>query len=167
MQYYNQIARGYEELHREEQEKKIQLIKKNLPIKNNDKVLDLGSGPGFFNEECEIYRVDPSHELLKKANGKKVQAFAEELPFKDNTFDKIISVTAMQNFSDLEKAATEMKRVCKGKIALSFLKKSQKSKRIENIILKHFSIKKAIEEEKDKIFIVKYKNNKTQEGNNE
>lgn len=158
MQYYDAIASGYEELHREEQEKKIEIIKEYLPVNKDDKLLDLGSGPGFAKLDCQIYRVDPSIELLKKADGKKVQAFAEDLPFEDDFFDKIISVTAMQNFSDLEQAVSEMKRVCKGEIAVTFLKKSGKCKKIEAIIKQNFVVEKELEEEKDKIFIVKYKN---------
>lgn len=158
MQYYDAIAPGYEELHREEQEKKIELIKEYLPINKDEKVLDLGSGPGFAKLECDVYRVDPSRELLKKAHGKKVQAYAEELPFEDNTFDKIISITAMQNFSDLERAVTEMKRVCKGRVAVSFLKKSQKAERIESLVKVHFEVERKIEEDKDIIIIAKYKN---------
>lgn len=163
MQYYDEIASGYEELHREEQEKKIAVIKNHLYINEDEKVLDLGSGPGFAKINCkEIYRVDPSSELLKKADGKKVQAYAEELPFEDNSLDKIICVTAMQNFSDFEKAVSEMKRVCKGEMAISFLKKSPKSEQMEDVIKRHFEVEKELEEDKDKIFIVKYKNTKCQ-----
>ncbi len=157
MNYYDAIADGYEELYREEQEKKITLIKENFQINKEDKVLDLGCGPGFMNLDCELYRVDPSEKLLDMAEGKKVLACAEDLPFPDNTFDKVISVTAMQNFSNLEKAVKEMKRVCHGKFAISFLKKSPKRQQIEKIIQREFDIEKTLEEAVDILIIANYK----------
>ena len=157
MNYYNEISEGYEELYREEQEKKIELIKEYFPIEKTDKLLDLGSGPGFAKFDCDLYRADPSEKLLEKADGKKALAYAEELPYPDNTFDKVISITAMQNFYDIKASVSEMKRVCKGKFALSFLKKSSKKDYIENIIEKEFEIEKKINEEKDIIIIANYK----------
>ena len=39
MNYYDEIAEGYEELHKEEQEKKIEIVKKHLEINPDDKLL--------------------------------------------------------------------------------------------------------------------------------
>lgn len=155
MDYYDYIAAGYEELHKEEQEKKIRIMMSYLSVEKNERVLDLGSGPGFLELDCEVYRVDPSSELLKKASGKKVQAYAENLPFDDNYFDKIVSVTSMQNFSDIRKAVAEMKRVCKGDIILSFLKHSRKAPEIEEVLRENFTVERVIEEEKDMIFVIR------------
>ena len=47
-----------------------------------------------------------------------------------------------------------MKRVGKKQFALSFLKKSEKAKEIENLIKEAFPKAKKIEEEKDVIFII-------------
>ncbi|MFW6013557.1 MAG: class I SAM-dependent methyltransferase [Nanoarchaeota archaeon] len=157
MNYYDTISEGYDELHREEQEKKISLIKEYFPIEKSDKLLDLGSGPGFAEFDCDVYRIDPSKKLLEKADGKKTLAFAENLPYPDNTFDKVISITAMQNFHDIKTAVAEMKRVCKGKFALSFLKKSSKKEYIEEILNEEFAVEKNINEEKDIIIIANYK----------
>ncbi len=157
MEYYNTISRGYEELYGEEQRRKISVIRDNILFNENDKVLDVGCGPGFADFGCDMYRIDPSEELLKMAKGKKVKGVAEALPFEDDCFDKVISITAMQNFSDIRKAVLEMKRVCKGEFALSFLKKSQKRRDIEEIIFEEFDVKKLIDEEKDIIIIANYK----------
>ncbi len=152
MTYYNQIASGYNELHREEQLKKLNFIAKYVKLESNG--LDVGCGTGvstgFF--KCSI-GIDPSEELLKIARKnypeiKFIKANAEKLPFKDNEFDFVVSITAIQNFDDTEKGLREIKRVGK-KFVLSFLKKSGKRKNIEKLIETIFQVKKRVEEEKD------------------
>lgn len=160
MNYYNEIAEGYEELHKEEQRKKIELIKKYLQPKQDEKLLDVGCGTGLTTRcwECKRFGIDTSEKLLEKAkskdkNGTYVLAAAENIPFSDRFFDIVISITAIQNFDDIEKGLREIKRVGKEKFVLSFLKKSTKSKYINSTIQKLFNIKEIIEEEKDLIFL--------------
>ena len=161
MNYYDEISEGYEELHKEEQEKKIALIKEKLNINPEDKLLDVGCGTGLTTRpwKCKRYGIDPSKKLLEKAKtadpeGIYELAPAENIPFKDNEFDIVISITAIQNFNDIEKGLTEIKRVGKDKFILTFLKKSEKKEKIESLIQKIFNPKQKIEEEKDIIFII-------------
>jgi len=156
VQYYDQISSGYSELHREEQLKKIEIIKKHLHINPNDLLLDIGCGPYYGDFPCKAIGVDSSHELLKYAKIPVIQANAENLPFKDNTFDIVVSITAIQNFTDIEKALLEAKRVGKNRFAFTYLKKSEKRELIESLISKHFELER-IEEDKDIIFFTKYK----------
>jgi len=158
MNYYDEISEGYEELHEEEQLKKIEIIKKHLKFKLNDKLLDVGCGTGLTTEpwNCKRYGVDPAKKLIERARLKdnieyKV-APAENIPYPDGFFDIVISVTAIQNFSDVEKGLKEIKRVGKNKFVLSFLKRSEKRGFIEQKIKSLFKIEKDIEEEKDIIF---------------
>src|SRR3989344_4295808 len=44
--YYDDIASGYEELHREEQEKKLALVKKELKITEKKTKVGVGGGGG-------------------------------------------------------------------------------------------------------------------------
>ena len=158
MTYYDEISQGYEELYREEQLEKVELIKKHLKINSNDKLLDVGCGTGLTTEpwKCKRYGVDPAPKLLARAIKKQEieykQAPAETIPYPDKFFDIVISITAIQNFQDIEKGLKEIKRVGKDKFALTFLKKSPKKDLIINLINKHFKVKKVLEEEKDLIF---------------
>lgn len=159
MNYYDEIAKGYEELHKEEQEKKINLIKKKLKVNPEDKLLDVGCGSGMTTRcwQCRRYGIDPSKKLLEKAMKKDAEgtyrlARAESIPFKDNFFDTVVSITAIQNFGDIKKGLEEIKRVGKGRFALSFLKKSQKRLIIEKLINEIFDVIEIVEEEKDMMF---------------
>lgn len=159
MNYYDKIAEGYEELHEEEQLEKIEIIKQKLNINPTDKLLDVGCGSGITTRPwgCVRYGIDTSKKLLEKAikndkKGKYMPAHAEKIPFPDNSFDIVISITAIQNFEDIEKGLKEIKRVGKKRFVLSFLKKSLKREKIEKLINILFSVKEKIEEDKDIIF---------------
>lgn len=159
MNYYDHIAQGYDELHGEEQLKKLALIKNKLDeldfkINKNTKLLDVGCGTGISTDfwDCDATGIDPSERLLKqnkKGKSKLIHAKAEKIPFPDNSFDIVISVTAIQNFKDIKKGLDEIKRVGKDMFALSFLKKSEKSGKIKNLIEEKYNIIDIIEEEKD------------------
>ena len=154
MTYYNDIALGYDELHKEEQLKKLRIIKENLEIKPTDKLLDVGCGTGFSLEyfDCDCQGIEPSKEMVKN-NEKIIIGKAENLPFEDNSFDIVISVTAIHNFDDIEQGLKEIKRVGKNKFAFSILRKAKSFEKIKKLLYEMFDIKKEIEEEKDIIFI--------------
>jgi ubiquinone/menaquinone biosynthesis C-methylase UbiE len=160
MSYYDEISEGYEELHRGEQLKKVELIRKHLKVNPNDKLLDVGCGTGLTTEswECKRYGVDPAKQLLAKARSKGEIEYklapAEDIPYPDNYFDVVVSITAIQNFQDVEKGLREIKRVGNGKFVLSFLKKSSKREMIEGLIRKLFKVRDVVEEEKDFIFFI-------------
>lgn len=162
--YYDAISTGYEELHKQEQENKIKIIKENLPfkIKPDYKLLDVGCGTGITTLcwDCKIYGLDPSIKLLEKAKSKNIKnvnwihAPAENIPFKDNEFDIVTSITAIQNFDNLEKGLDEIKRVGKNKFILTFLKASLRKDIIDKTIKNKFKISKIIEEDKDLIYLI-------------
>lgn len=164
MKYYDEISESYDELYRSEQIKKLSVIKSNLDkyfkIKSSDKLLDVGCGngigQGFFsiNFGCETFGIDTSKKLLEKNSYPCLLASAENLPLPDKSFDIILSLTAIQNFIDIDKALDEMNRVCKKYLIITFIKKSQKVDLIEQKIFQRFNLLAKIDEEKDLIFIL-------------
>ena len=96
----------------------------------NTKLLDLGCGQGFFIEkiidatklDLHIEGIDLGEDLLKIASEKfsqnkninLVHTDAANLGhLKDQSIDKVYSVLALQNMSDLDKVMAEVKRVIK------------------------------------------------------
>ena len=158
MDFYKLMSKSYNELYGEEQKIKHKIIKENLSIKNTDLLLDVGCGIGVSEFNCKVIGIDPSIELLQQNHmQEKILARAENLPFKDNVFDKVISVTSMHNFDNIDKSIKEIKRVGKKDFAFSILKKSKLFDPIENEIKKNFKIKKIIDGKKDWIFICTHK----------
>ena len=148
MNYYNKIAHSYNSLYKEEQIKKIKFIKKYC----KGKILDIGCGPFYTSEFFnDIIGIDPSINLLKlsKSNNK-ICARAESLPFKNKSFNTVLSITSIQNFSNIKKSIKEMKRVSKNNIIITIIKKSKKISYLKSL-LKNY---KLLEQEKDLVFIL-------------
>ena len=153
MDYYSSIAKGYDELHKEEQLKKLQIIAKH--IKPKGLLLDIGAGTGISTSFFKVKAValEPSEEMLKQYDGEKVIAKAESIPFPDKTFNTIISITALHH-ADIEKAIKEIRRVSKeGCIyAFTILKKAKNAVEIKKALKKAFNLKE-LDEEKDYILV--------------
>jgi ubiquinone/menaquinone biosynthesis C-methylase UbiE len=160
MEYYDILAKGYNELHRREQLSKLHLIQENLEINENDMMLDVGCGIGLSAEvfPCRIIGIEPSVGMINEAkkirkNMNLVLGRAEFLPFKDHVFDCVICVTAVHNFQDSKKALEEMKRVNKGKGAITILNKAKHATKLQSLVEEIFEIKKGVKEDKDTISI--------------
>ena len=140
---YKHIAKSYNELHKEEQIRKLEIIKKNIKIISP--LLDVGCGTGistnYFN--VESIGIDNSKEMIEQSKeGNLIYGNAEKLPFPDKTFNTVISVTAFHNFKNMEEALLEIKRVSRNNnIAISFLKKSSKLNKFINLLKKYFKFK--------------------------
>jgi len=149
---YKYISKSYNELHKEEQIKKLNIIKKNLKI--IPPLLDVGCGTGISTNFFKVKSIgiDNCKEMIKGVKNLQY-AEAEKLPFKDNTFNTVISVTAFHNFKNMEKALKEILRVSKNNnICITYLKRSKKLPQFKNLIKKYMKFKE-IEEEKDIIIL--------------
>lgn len=162
MNYYDEIASGYDALHKTEQVKKLQIILDHTDIHKNDKILDVGCGTAFSFDYLlaltdHVQGVEPSKGLIEHSKYKDriINCSAEELPFSDKEFDFVISLTAIQNFSDLRQGLNEIKRVGKH-FALTFLKRGERVDEIKNIMNEIFGECKIIEEDKDLIYLKRY-----------
>ena len=87
-------------------------------------VLDLGSGTGAAFEHLINYRttaIDPDKRMLELNKFEnKIQGSAENLPFRDNSFDNVFCSFVWRNVSDTNKALDEVYRVLRpgGKFVL-------------------------------------------------
>lgn len=150
---YNIIAPSYNKLHKEEQIKKLKIIKKHLKI--IPPLLDVGCGTGISTNFFKIKAIgiDSSKEMIKRGKNL-IHGYAENLPFKDKSFNTVISITSFHNFKNMEKALKEIIRVSSNyNICISFLKRSKKLLYFKKLLKKYLKFKE-IEEEKDIIFLI-------------
>jgi len=151
MEYLN--SQLYNNLRLVEQQSKTRIIFDEL---GDHKTLDVGCGTGISSEPfSDVIGIDPAIDLLKANKKPHILGNAEDLPFEDNSFEQIISVSAIHNFDNAEKAITEMKRVCKpeGKIAISILNASSKKEELSNLIKSMLEVYKIIDEGIDTIYL--------------
>ncbi len=143
-----------------------------LDVQPNDKVLEVGFGPGVAIELLTslasggyIFGVDSSKEMVAQAarrNKKAIKTSQVELrhgsatwlPFADNAFDKALAINSMQVWPDIVAGLREMRRVVKrgGKVALGFTPYSGHPNRGLPEALAAAGFAKAHVDEKDKNF---------------
>ncbi len=101
-------------------------IKKIYKLKNNAKILDVGCAKGFLVKDLvdiglDAYGLDISEYAIKNSHkdvaGRIHLGNANKLPFKDNTFDFVISLNTLHNLekNDCKVALKEITRVSKGR----------------------------------------------------
>jgi ubiquinone/menaquinone biosynthesis C-methylase UbiE len=151
MRYYNTIANGYDELHGQEQLRKLAVIKQCIPP--DARILDVGCGTGISSMLGNVVGIDPSRKMLAHAGFPVVEGVAEALPFKNNSFDVVISVTALHHCANVQKALHEILRVAKKMAVLSILKKSKNYKEWEKEIMKNSKLVESVDDSVDRIFI--------------
>jgi ubiquinone/menaquinone biosynthesis C-methylase UbiE len=112
----------------------IRTLTTYLELHPGEKVLDVGCGSGYWTRrladehECTFVGIDASEEAVACARhhhgGARCSYLlspAEVLPFEDRSFDKVMSVCALEHFNSDSDALKEMWRVLKpeGVLALS------------------------------------------------
>jgi ubiquinone/menaquinone biosynthesis C-methylase UbiE len=155
MPSYDDIAASYNELHGSEQAEKALIISQHLQTSETDTILDVGCGSGLGSQYLKGKKtgLEPSKELAKQCPFKTLIGKAEELPFKDKSFDVCVCVSAIHNFDDPEKGLAEIERVTVRDVAIALQKRSTKAKDIEKMINKIFKVVETIDQRNDKIFI--------------
>jgi len=107
----------------------VQFEKYSRALRNMDlsgKTLDLGSGTGLLSKFLgkNLISLDISKKMLIKSNSKNVQGDMVKLPFKDNSFNTVLSFSALMNSSNPQKTINEVHRILKpkGLFVVTYLK---------------------------------------------
>jgi ubiquinone/menaquinone biosynthesis C-methylase UbiE len=169
-EYYNSIASGYDALYGGEQDIKLrclisELRSRNISFTHTDLILDVGCGSGissdFFVTQfgASVSGIDPAFDLIAQNTrhlSEFVVGFAEELPFSAAKFDAVVSISAIQNFTNRVEAFSQMKRVAKedAYFFLSFMAKGNPhAEQITSEILDNFTVVSQFHALNDMFFI--------------
>ncbi len=123
--FFNSIAKYYDGSFRGWFTKVLIKALKNVNIKENSRILDVGCGTANLlklledmDKNLDLYGIDISEEMLKIANKKlknsklKLQS-AEEIDFRSNYFDYVFSTEAFHHYADHNKAMKNFHRILK------------------------------------------------------
>ncbi|MCD6558751.1 MAG: class I SAM-dependent methyltransferase [Palaeococcus sp.] len=127
MEYFDRIADRYDSWYRTKTGSYVDRTEKRLIFSmmrtKRGKALDLGCGTGNYTVELykrgfDVVGVDLSEKMLEVARKKLpdvnfVGASAYDLPFGDESFDLVLSVTMFEFLEEPEKAIKEIHRVLK------------------------------------------------------
>jgi ubiquinone/menaquinone biosynthesis C-methylase UbiE len=127
---FSRFARNLFTLNRDREFKHLLQM---LQLKKNDRILDVGSGDGFWTAKLANYcfsvvGLEPSDDLRNYAkelnnpsNIEYLDGFAEKMPFADGSFDKVISISCLEHFASPQQGLCEMARVLRlnGRLAIS------------------------------------------------
>lgn len=150
--FYNQIAESYEKRHNSPatnylRKKELGLIRRFA----SGRILDIGCGTGYHMQHVEnAVGVDISEEMLKIARKRGLdvkKASAENLPFRDSSFDTVFCFFTVLNICDYKKTVKEMARVLKpGGVALLSLSSVHDNKEF-GVMKKRVELKKLFKKE--------------------
>jgi ubiquinone/menaquinone biosynthesis C-methylase UbiE len=123
---YDSTAQIYDARYKEEQEAKYRAAIENLTLSMDSVVLDAGCGSGLLfehlaNKVATVVGIDISRQLLQIAKPRSkqnasislVQADADHLPFREETFNILFAFTILQNMPKPTKTLNELKSVAR------------------------------------------------------
>lgn len=110
--------------------KQYQATIKHLAVSENDSILDIGFGNGFAIKQLlkekpnKVFGIEISEDMIVSATKRNQNAVNEgkveflkanvcDLPFADNSFDKIYTINTVYFWENTNKAFAEIKRVLK------------------------------------------------------
>ncbi len=132
--FFNNAAQNWEKEHQREKERsKLGKLFPYLPVKKGDRVLDAGCGTGrlipFIKKaagcEGQIVEMDFAQKMLRLAKEKHstpninfVQSDAQQVPFREKSFDVVICFALLPHIPNKQRALKEFKTILKPKGSL-------------------------------------------------
>jgi SAM-dependent methyltransferase len=118
--YDERTGRGYAERRRPDPRIAAALL---TALGDATSVVNVGAGPGSYEpRDRTVVAVEPSAVMLaqRTAVAPRVRAVAEALPFGDSGFDAALAVLTVHHRSDWRRGVTELRRVARRAVVLTF-----------------------------------------------
>jgi SAM-dependent methyltransferase len=116
---YDTIGINYSELRKPDP--RVAAVIENA-LGTAETILNVGAGTGSYEPPGrQVVALEPSLQMIRQrgANAARViQGCAEELPFKDDSFDASMATLTVHHWTDKERGLREMRRVTRGRIVL-------------------------------------------------
>ena len=112
---YDQAAQTYDQWLELRQHGQLKVIESYLPADVPTPILDLGAGTGLVAKyfKLDMISVDLSRKMLEYGVGHRCQADWSFLPFENESFSTVFSVSALDTAYDPFSKLEEMKRILK------------------------------------------------------
>ncbi|MGD0757043.1 MAG: methyltransferase domain-containing protein [Bacteroidales bacterium] len=137
--FYDVATRIFALLRNGKEKKRLMQYLSLLNIKEGDKVMEIAVGTGrnikYLNPDADFYGIDISLGMLRLCQRKMkrlrreitlIQAEAEFLPVKDESFDVVFSAGGFNFFNDPGKAVVEMLRIAKSGVKILITDETEK-----------------------------------------
>jgi ubiquinone/menaquinone biosynthesis C-methylase UbiE len=137
--FYDLATKGYALFKNGNEKSRLMQYLNLLNVKNGDKVIEISIGTGrnikYLNSAADYFGVDISLGMLKKCQQKMkrlnreitlIQAEAESIPLKDESFDVVFSAGGFNFFNDPGKAVNEMLRIAKSGVKILITDETEK-----------------------------------------
>jgi len=118
---YDSIGKTYTDVRREEPRIAARI---RVALGDARTVVNVGAGAGAYEpSDLDVTAVEPSETMIAQrppGAAPVVRAFAEELPFEDQSFDAAMVVLSDHHWSDRERGLAELRRVARRVVLLSW-----------------------------------------------
>ncbi len=145
---YDSSAEIYDSRYKDIQIHKYIEIFSRVDFQNSKEIIDIGCGTGSFlgliqsisDNGRSFVGIDLSHEMIKIAHSKHpdidfIVADSDNLPIKEGLFDRVLSVTHLQNLPEPKQTIEEMSRISTEDaiFAVSILRKTWTKEKLKQV----------------------------------
>ena len=120
-QLYDSIGKGYTAVRREDPRLAARI---RAALGDAQTVVNVGAGAGAYEPaDLDVVAVEPSETMIAQrpeGAARVIRAYAEELPFKDGSFDAAMAVLTDHHWADHARGLAEMTRVARRVVLFSW-----------------------------------------------
>lgn len=119
MVLYDTIGHGYRRYRRQDPRIAAQIVQ---ALGGSSRVVNVGAGAGSYEpRDRSVVAVEPSLVMIRQRGAGAapvVRSFANDLPFRDETFDASLAILTIHHWPDIGRGLRELRRVARQKVVI-------------------------------------------------